>query len=747
LLYLTKMAKENKSNEELPHITLEPSNNTRTQDVRRGFGSFSFKPIEQDQFKNMLGEVISVGTVITEKFRNTYFLIDLTTEYYSPAVYDMLKSLNLEIKTVLNEMQIVVKGDEKHLKEYEEKSKILKKITNPIRRIHPLDENEKIGSELLSKIKEDVDRTKVFPISIKLIDNLDEVEESEFKKQLGEELKKDLNPKYLKYSKQFICGSSAKRVERLSKIQYIKRITKIPKIKPQEESSESEIYLRKGEFRITANPMCPTICIIDSGVSNELSKFCSHQDPFIFNSPNDTVGHGTGVSTIAIFGEDIIKKSKSLIQKTKLISVKLDDKEAKDVAIEEAIMHAINKYSNQTKIFCLSYAFLDDIDLRERLEIVKRLDYFLQEKNVILLISAGNIDLLDAYSRKSDYPNYLTNFPVLSPSEAKNAFAVGAICKKSTTEKCIPSVITRMGLNPIFLRDELDKYRFFKPDIFTYGGNSELKLKGVNILPSPDLELPVMDLEGNLKYSLGTSFSAPLMALCFSRLYQKYSYENSETYKAVMLNQANYAEINNLPVHYIVDTKNVANSNDGIYLNFEGKVTPRVRREDVKKINVFECKSVEFHMPPEAESIDIFTVHSNNYKFQDLRKYNTRLVVQIIKGNGVAIAKKYGTISRNCANTYAHYDFSRNFEGTWKINVHVETRGIPAEELEKLRVRFGVSLRINLKQEYKDKLKEIHEKVLVTSKIKNGVEIKETKEANLIPNILESDIEAEKGVT
>ena len=216
--------------EKLPHISLDTVDDVKHQKLKRGFGGFDSKPIDQDQFKNMLGTVVSVGSVISSRFKNTYFLMDLTTEYYSPAVSDMLDSLKLEIKTVISENQIIVKGDKDTLEEIGTQKKILKKITNPIKKMYLLDESDKLGQDLFKLIKKDVDSIKVFPIIIKLIDNINEDEEFEFKKILDDELKKEISPQYLKKTHNYICGSNSKRIIEIAKLPFIKKISKIPPI-------------------------------------------------------------------------------------------------------------------------------------------------------------------------------------------------------------------------------------------------------------------------------------------------------------------------------------------------------------------------------------------------------------------------------------------------------------------------------------------------------------------------------------
>lgn len=720
---------KNPQDDSLPFITLDTFNDLKKR--RTGWGSNKppHESITESNFKNMIFDALSVGKVKSSSFENSYFFIDLTYEYYNNLVVEMLKDLDLEIKTILNDYQIIVRAKPASVSGYiQKRDRIPKKITRTIRKIYCLKGEDKLGSNLLKIIKQDPNPTRVFNVSIKLLDNLSEEEETEFNKIVSQYIQREINPKYFPRSKQFICGSSARRILEISELPFIKKISITPKLKPQGYRFGELVY-SSGSYEILKNEDVPVICVVDSGTSECFKDFCILQDSYEFDNPYDFVGHGTMVASVASFGEDIIDKRCTLRQKAKIISFKLDNgPEDEDVPLEEAVMTAIDEYKNLTNVFCLSYNYYDDIDPEDRLDIVKKLDNFIQRSNIILVNSCGNIDLPIAYEQKNNYPKYLSAYPVLCPSEAKNIFSVGSICKQSSPEKCVPSYQTRIGLHPIFLNENLDKYRFFKPDVSTFGGNSELiseeLSEGFEIAISPDLEIGVMNNNGDIVNATGTSFSAPLIALCFARLYEEYNYKNSETYKAILINKAIRGNINELPFFYLLDTKNIAACSDGIYLNFEDEIAPKHHSEDVSRTYIYECKTVEFYMPEEAESLDIITVHSNNYRLQDTRMYNTRLVIEIIKSNGVTIKKKYGTISRNCANTFAHYSFKKDYVGLWKIKVHVETRGLMPEMLEGLQVRFGVSVKINLKEGHGENLHEIYLQLLEKSKVKVNEQVR-----------------------
>ena len=378
--YNMKDKYEHFPNDFLPHITLETYDDLKKKRTGTPRSNLHSEPISEQDFKNKILDALSVGSVKSNSFDNSYFLMDLTNEYYSSSVTKMLKDLNLEIKTVLNDFQIIVRADPRSIYEYFEKKKeIPKKITDPINRIYCLNREERLGSNLLSLMRQDVENKKIFNISIWLLDNLSDEEECEFNKIINQHIHKDINPKYLPRSKQFICGSNTKRILEISELPFIKKISIVPKLKPQGYRS-GELIHSKGSYEITKNADVPIICVIDSGTSEDSKCYCLLQEPYIFDDPFDSTDHGTRVASVACFGEDLINKKKKMEQKAKIISFKLEGGPGEEyMPLEEAVMTAVEEFKHLTKVFCLSYNYLDDIDPDARLDIVKELDRFVQK--------------------------------------------------------------------------------------------------------------------------------------------------------------------------------------------------------------------------------------------------------------------------------------------------------------------------------------------------------------------------------
>ena len=716
-----KIESDEKKEKKLRHIVLKPIESVRFRGVGRAISSPLYRPIGKDSFKNMINKIIETYSVKLKSRERSYFVIDLTIPYHSADVSKMIKKLKLDLKSVIDRMTILVSGDKKYLLEYIDKEKIYKYITNPIKSIRVLESSDKIGKSLQKAMKDDVDKKKSFTIMSRLFENIDKDEEELCKSQIYGILSNERTSSYNPYSSTISCRCSGKKIEAVAQIPFIKLITESPitkrRTKKMSESILEHTLFKKEQVSLENSPNLAKktpICIIDSGVSDILDPFVITKDSFNFLTTKETVWHGTMVSSVAIFGEDLLEKKNILKAKTKIISVKLDDESIPDdrVMIEEAIIYAITKYKHITPIFNISYCH-DTVADEQRIEMVKRLDRFIQENNVIVVNSAGNIPSDEAYYLKDRYPTYIMEHPVFFPSEARNILSVGSICSKSTERNIIYSSFTRAGVPPLFINQEIDKYEYLKPEIYTKGGNAVPdNLKYTNET-NEEVGFPVIYPIGDVALDYGTSFAAPLISLCLARLYEAYgnSFENCETFKAILLNKCIIGDINGLTTLSLIDTRNVAYCNDGIYINFEGISHPHEKSENKDNTKIIRCKNIKFYMPIEAESVDVTVVHSNNYPEQNSRDFLTKVILKLQKPTGPNCKKDYGTMGRKTAVAYGHYRFKRGYEGQWSVDLHIETSGIPSEFFDKINIRFGVSIRINIKPEYKNRMKEIYYEV------------------------------------
>ena len=676
-----------KKNKDLPHITLRADNSTRIRGV--GFGSTApiDKPIEKSKFIDKLNNLIDLNTVKLESIEKTYFLLELNLPYYNPEVQSLFKRLKLEQKSIMGEFRVLVSSNKERLKAYIDKGNIHKSTLKVIRDIHELESSNKIGKSLQNIIKSDVDRKRALQIFIQLI-KLDDEERKVCIEELKNKLYSEKSIYFYRESLFISCICSTAKIKEIAEIPFVKLITEAPK--PQNIETSGDIILSKKEILLeNKSPTLKTpICIIDSGISEVLENFVIKKENMYSSFDNqDNKNHGTGVASVAIFGEQLLDNPKKMAPETNIISYKIDDLNLPDnkINLAEAIMDAVRKYKEITPIFNLSYNY-DEIPVELREETVNLIDKFIQKENVIVVNSAGNIPLDLCYMLKDNYPRYLTNHNVYCPAECRNIFSVGSINNQSSENEIIYSKHTRLGISPLVQNSEVDKYEFFKPEIHSFGGDSKPDDVSRSNILDETLAFPIIDNKGNLIMDVGTSYSAPLISLCFARLYDKFKgkLKNSETYKAIVLNQCIRKDCEGIPTFSLVNTKSVGNCNDGIYLNFEGISGPHEKSEEKKRSQIIKCKKIKFYVPSEAESIDVVVAHSNNYDNQIVNNMNTKVILKLAKPSGTACKKSYGNIGKKSAITFSHYDFTRNYEGEWEAELHIETHGIPKEIFDKI---------------------------------------------------------------
>lgn len=678
----------------------------------RGGGRGRQKISKQD-FSNKITKAVSLGSIRLEELSKTYFLLDLHYNYYSKNVKDTLKKLNLKIETVFSSKRIFVSAETAQLQK-SDINELPKYVFKTIENIEIIDSSDRIGQNLRKILLESTE-SETFKINIKTY-GLKEFDDSKFIDYFKTFIPDDFSYETFKYITNtgvISCSCSKSSIEKLSKLPFIKRIFLPPKPVKMDHSSQPEpIYINEDLiFEKNETEELPLICIIDSGISNIFEEFIEVWDNNIFLDNDDRQDHGTKVASLALFGLDLLNMETRLENNLKIISYKIEDDNDSPLEIEltNEIIKAIEKYKNKTKIFSISYAYLY-IDIEAHIEFLNILDKKIQEENVIACISAGNISRIDVQNNISNYPDYLVTYPVFCPSDGKNIIAVGSICYRTIqNNELFLSPHSRLGLSPLLITKMEKRTEFFKPNVHTFGG-SNLTLGSID----HEHQIPVIDKYGNMVYEVGTSFATPLIASIFARLYNLYEldYSNSETFKAILLNRCKCNVLFNIPIFYIDNLENIFYCNNDFLFNFEGELEPLIRIED-RRDKKKEAHSggfiARFYLPKEAESLDIVTVHSSNYENNSILYHNTRLIVRIVKSNGSPLKKKHGTPNRFVPITYGHYKFRRNFEGITTCEITSETRGISNDELVKVKIRFGVSIRVNLYDKYKYKFDKIFE--------------------------------------
>jgi len=323
----------------------------------------------------------------------------------------------------------------------------------------------------------------------------------------------------------------------------------------------------------TPSDNLPIVGIIDSGISkltplkdliiNQGNKF----DVTGTSPLEDNCNHGTGVATLAAFGDKLYPTTRGTVEPdAKLLSIKVTNSSStgllnKDVI--DLIRQANEKYKIKLFNLCIGYT-----DSKEENSLIDNyaylLDYLAYELDILIFISAGNNngDCTFYNGKKLEpipYPNQfkLESAIIKTPAESMNNITVGAAsgnfemfdsARSISLDENAPAYYTcRHHVNAG--RKNHNK-QLFKPDVIHYGGDYD------NLLNPSDLGIKVMSSNIGEYYvrEVGTSYSTPLLCNLAARLLKAYPNlaNNMQTVKALIINSAS---IQSFITEYITKTK------------------------------------------------------------------------------------------------------------------------------------------------------------------------------------------------
>ncbi|MBK1987516.1 S8 family peptidase [Sphaerospermopsis aphanizomenoides BCCUSP55] len=333
------------------------------------------------------------------------------------------------------------------------------------------------------------------------------------------------------------------------------------------------------------------ILVIDSGVQRghpliapvlgEADVFSDPEQKLIKGGADDVNGHGTSVAGIAIYGdvENCIKK-RSFDPTVWLFSARVTDENCQyyeDLLLETQLDQAIHAFVDQypnCKVINISLGNANQIyrDGMKQFRLAAKIDeiaYQYQHKNIIFVISAGNITpyeeaisdepLKSDEQLKTEYPNYLLdqNARIIDPATSAIALTVGSLSygRGSITE---PDDVRRQAIAKLrghpspFTRTGFGVDGMVKPDVVDFGGGTVIDLKyreGLDLLKTK-LRLSdnvagvsVVTFSKDFQSSLfhicsGTSFAAPRVANIAAQLFTKYPNASSNLIRALIVNSA-----------------------------------------------------------------------------------------------------------------------------------------------------------------------------------------------------------------
>ncbi len=271
----------------------------------------------------------------------------------------------------------------------------------------------------------------------------------------------------------------------------------------------------------------PTVGVLDTGIANNIFlqnwKTTEHFENYPEVYQNNS--HGTFVAGIIEYGDELNCTNNNILKGVKLFDATVYPDEKKQTIypdeLVEHIREAVERNAN-IKIWNLSLGTSAESDLDEFSDFGMALDNIQDENNVLIIKSAGNCK------------NFMKNLPkgrIAKSADSVRSLVVGSIAEKKGpydyAESDTPSPFTRIGPGPSSI---------VKPDLVFYGGNA-----GVNNGKLCKTGVPSFDINGNIVYDSGTSFSTPQI----SRIAAEISYLMKEDFdplliKALLIHNAKY---------------------------------------------------------------------------------------------------------------------------------------------------------------------------------------------------------------
>lgn len=330
-------------------------------------------------------------------------------------------------------------------------------------------------------------------------------------------------------------------------------------------TSSSENYEEDYDVQIEApDQLSPKICVIDSGIL-EGHRLLSpaiinvHSKSYVPNDDSviDAVinGHGTKVAGAILYGSSIPKTGNFKLPFYILNARILDgDNTLSNTLFPPALIEKIITDFPDSKIFNLSVNSWRSCRTTHMSQWASAIDKFIFEKNLLFVISTGNINpahgRLTSPGIKShlesgrNYPNYLfeDSSRIANPSQSCFALTVGSVCHSSFDEIDKKS-FGAFGDPSAFTRTGLGMWGMIKPDVVEFGGDYAVeKNANPNISIHADIspELVKKGLSAVGKDDVGTSFSTPKVTHIAGHLQKLFPNESVLTYRALIAQSARH---------------------------------------------------------------------------------------------------------------------------------------------------------------------------------------------------------------
>lgn len=330
-----------------------------------------------------------------------------------------------------------------------------------------------------------------------------------------------------KYSSKLIAyrgqGITTDQLQFLKNFEGIQSIGDMPVLEIDEDAIQ---YAEDIEIKVPNEGVAyPVVGILDSGIAEipHLKNWLCEDKITSFTDEETNRGHGTFVSGIVEYGDELIGKECSGATGCKLYDATVISKYYKTMFEDEVIANIRDAISHRPdiKIWNMSIGTEITADEQEFSDYAKELDCIQDEFDVLIVKSAGNCPEL---------PIPVSRIAV--PADSVRSLVVGSIAHKKRefdrAEENCPSPFSRKGRGPSHI---------IKPEVVSYGGNAGVDDNG-QLTESPVLSFT---LDGGIIGKTGTSFSTPRVTAIAAGLQMKMGESfNPLLAKALIIHSAHY---------------------------------------------------------------------------------------------------------------------------------------------------------------------------------------------------------------
>ncbi|HTN38827.1 MAG TPA: S8 family peptidase [Arachidicoccus sp.] len=335
------------------------------------------------------------------------------------------------------------------------------------------------------------------------------------------------------------------------------------RVEQQNQTDYLEDLVSRTDVEI--NEHSTLICILDSGANNqnpligsvlpEVNRY-SLKEGWGKDDSCDKGGHGTGVASLALYGDliEVINSSERIrifhgIESYKIFNPRdLNDPDFYAAVTIEAVNTPVVDRPEANRIYCMTVtdkrlsfngrpsawsAAIDEVAFGSAFE---------PRTPQIFIVSGGNVEI----HKHDEYPNKNFLESIHDPAQAYNAITVGAYTRKDRID-------VNIGLTPLALNGDMSPCNSTsliwysqwpnKPDIVMEGGNSTTN--GTDISDDPSLKLLAVDAEypNFLFQPFGdTSAAAALAAKLCAELRTEYPALWPETIRGLVIHSADWTD-------------------------------------------------------------------------------------------------------------------------------------------------------------------------------------------------------------